>query len=619
MSEITFSLGTTKPQQEHWPLRLAVIAEFIPRDFTTGQPSAVTFRHAIDKDNFNETMAKMGMQLKFEIENPFTNTPKHIPITVPLNVIKAFDPDHVLKAIPQLGDIAAARSILEEVRYKKVSPETARSHLQPLQLPPDLAETITISLVPGKKLPRGKQRPPQPPQEKDDSTVDKILDMVDTGESTPSDTESRDRAKGALDAFLGKGETASGKVNTKAIQNAIAEADALLNTALDRIMHHPEFKRVERLWRGLKFLVDRTNFRKNIKIEILHASRESLQEIFDAQLYQPEYDATTETPLAAAVAAFEFSHDAPDIELLRHLSEKAAGIPFMVVGTIGTEFWGIKQATQFAQLPALTTHLESPQYTKFRGLRDDESTRWLTLAFNRFLVRAPYGQDGDAGRGYTYGEATADYDDLPWGNPVWAVAAALTRSQKRVGWATEIGGRRPETILENLPVQQRALTSGELATCSLEYLLPEERVKECEKCGIMPLVCDNNTDMVYCLTTPTVRHPKHDPDPATADKYRLMASLPYQMYAGTIARFINRHYAELVTGGSEGEIEERVQQALAALNVTTGTVTESGTVTVELQPGEQTGAGPQLDIAITSPPSVLFGRVTVHLGLPIKR
>ncbi len=619
MSEITFSLGDTPAQPEHWPLRLAVVAEFIPRDFATGKPSTTAFRYTIDKDNFNETMAKMGMQLKFEIDNPFAAAPKRIPITIPLNVIKAFDPEHVWKAVPELQDVLAARTALTSLRFKKSTAEEVREQVRNLKVPPDLAEAITIALVPGRKLSREKPPPEKPqPQGQDDATVDKILDMVDTEESTPPDTESGERAKDALDEFLGKGKKRSDKLNPRAIQNAIGQADALINTTLDQIMHHSEFQRLERVWRGLKFLIDRTNFRKNITIEIIHASRENLKDVFETYLHKPEFDATTDTPLAAAVLAFEFSHDTPDIELLRKLGHQAAQVPFVVLGAIDKAFLGIERTDQFPALPSITRHLESAEHTKYRGLRDEESSRWLGLAFNRFLLRAPHGQDQDTAQQYVYHESVTDNEELPWGNPVWAIAAQMTASQERIGWATEVGGKRLGTMVDNLPVHARSLPNGEQSMQPLEHLLPEARIKEFAKCGIMPLVCDRNTDMVYLLLAPTVRPPRHDPDPATADKYWMMASLSYQMYAGTIARFINRHYMEMVTGESADEIVQRVQQALAALNVTTGRDTQSGTVNVELSSDTEAGATPQLDISVRSPQPVMFGQATVNMALPLR-
>ncbi len=39
--------------------------------------------------------------------------------------------------------------------------------------------------------------------------------------------------------------------------------------------------KLEYAWRGLKFVIDRTNFRENIKIELLNVSKENLLDDFE--------------------------------------------------------------------------------------------------------------------------------------------------------------------------------------------------------------------------------------------------------------------------------------------------------------------------------------------------
>jgi type VI secretion system protein ImpC len=47
-----------------------------------------------------------------------------------------------------------------------------------------------------------------------------------------------------------------------AVGRAIVEIDRKLTAQLDEILHHPEFLKLESAWRGLKFLVDRIDFRE---------------------------------------------------------------------------------------------------------------------------------------------------------------------------------------------------------------------------------------------------------------------------------------------------------------------------------------------------------------------
>lgn len=51
-------------------------------------------------------------------------------------------------------------------------------------------------------------------------------------------------------------------INKHRVDQMIAELDRLLGKQMDAILHHPDFQALESAWRGLKLLVDRTDFRK---------------------------------------------------------------------------------------------------------------------------------------------------------------------------------------------------------------------------------------------------------------------------------------------------------------------------------------------------------------------
>src|SRR5690606_37446296 len=54
------------------------------------------------------------------------------------------------------------------------------------------------------------------------------------------------------------------------VDRMIAEIDATLSRPVDEILHHPQFQALESAWRGLQLLVERTDLRQNIRLEILN-------------------------------------------------------------------------------------------------------------------------------------------------------------------------------------------------------------------------------------------------------------------------------------------------------------------------------------------------------------
>ncbi|WP_016676397.1 type VI secretion system contractile sheath domain-containing protein, partial [Yersinia pestis] len=74
-------------------------------------------------------------------------------------------------------------------------------------------------------------------------------------------------------------------INKLLVDRMIIELDKKLSAQMDEILHANEFREIESSWRSLKLLVDRTDFRENIKINIMHATKEELLEDFE---FSPE-------------------------------------------------------------------------------------------------------------------------------------------------------------------------------------------------------------------------------------------------------------------------------------------------------------------------------------------
>jgi type VI secretion system protein ImpC len=96
--------------------------------------------------------------------------------------------------------------------------------------------------------------------------------------------ESYDIALRGVEAFIAdllKSESTNEKINKAVVDRMIVEVDAKITGQVDAIIHHPSFQEMESAWRGLKILVDRTDFRENIKIDVLSVSKTDLLEDFE--------------------------------------------------------------------------------------------------------------------------------------------------------------------------------------------------------------------------------------------------------------------------------------------------------------------------------------------------
>lgn len=106
------------------------------------------------------------------------------------------------------------------------------------------------------------------------------------------------------------------KLDKTLLDHHIAELDFQISRQLDEVMHSDEFQKVESVWRGLKSLVDKTDFRQNVKIEILDLSKDELRQDFEdspeiiqsglyRQTYTMEYDTPGGEPIAAVILPWQ--------------------------------------------------------------------------------------------------------------------------------------------------------------------------------------------------------------------------------------------------------------------------------------------------------------------------
>ena len=112
---------------------------------------------------------------------------------------------------------------------------------------------------------------------------------------TPGD-EGYEVARKGVEAFIAQlltvGRT-DAKADKSAVDAMIAEIDRKLSRQLDAILHAEAFQRLESSWRSLKMLVDRTDFRENVRIELFNVSKDDLQADFEDAPTSPRAASTS--------------------------------------------------------------------------------------------------------------------------------------------------------------------------------------------------------------------------------------------------------------------------------------------------------------------------------------
>lgn len=222
-----------------------------------------------------------------------------------------------------------------------------------------------------------------------------------------SDATADERLTAGMQVFLEcltKAGSKVEKLDKNLIDHHIAELDYQISRQLDAVMHHEDFQAVESLWRGVKSLVDKTDFRQNVKVELLDMSKEDLRqdfedcpEIIQSGLYKhtyiDEYDTPGGEPIAALISAYEFDASAQDVTLLRNISKVSAAAHMPFIGSAGPKFFLKDSMEEVAAIKDIGNYFDRAEYIKWKSFRETDDSRYIGLVMPRVLGRLPYGPD----------------------------------------------------------------------------------------------------------------------------------------------------------------------------------------------------------------------------------
>lgn len=296
------------------------------------------------------------------------------------------------------------------------------------------------------------------------------LSGIETFQNTEalSEVSVDERVTAAVSVFLNLLKQSSQKVerlDKTLLDDHIASLDAQISRQLDAVMHHTDFQRVESTWRGVKSLIDQTDFRQNVRIELLDISKDHLVQDFEdvpeiaqsglyAHAYTQEYDTPGGEPIAAAISNYEFDRGPQDIALLRNISKVAAAAHMPFIGSVGAAFFGKQSMEEVAAIKDLGNYFDRAEYIKWKGFRDSDDARYIGLAMPRVLGRLPYGPDTTPVRAFNHIENVKgpDHDKYLWVNASFAFAANMVKSFIANGWCVQIRGPQSGGAVTDLPI-----------------------------------------------------------------------------------------------------------------------------------------------------------------------
>ncbi|WP_228728667.1 type VI secretion system contractile sheath large subunit [Klebsiella aerogenes] len=355
------------------------------------------------------------------------------------------------------------------------------------------------------------------------------------------------------------------KLDKQLIDAQIAELDFQISRQLDVILHHEEFQAVESIWRGLKSLVDKTDFRQNVRLELLDVSKADLRQDFEdspeiiqsglyKHTYNDEYDSPGGEPVAAVISAYEFDASAQDVALMRSISKVSAAAHMPFIGSAGPKFFFKDNMEQVAAIKDIGNYFDRAEYIKWQSFRQTDDSRYLGLVMPRVLGRLPYGPDTVPVRSFNYIEEVKgpDHDKYLWTNASFAFAANMVKSFINNGWCVQIRGPQAGGAVQDLPIHLYDLGTGNQVKIPSEIMIPETREFEFANLGFIPLSYYKNHDFACFFSANSTQKPAlYDTADATANS-RINARLPYIFLLSRIA-----HYMKLIQRENIGTTKDR--------------------------------------------------------------
>ncbi|HEY6989000.1 MAG TPA: type VI secretion system contractile sheath large subunit [Bryobacteraceae bacterium] len=405
-----------------------------------------------------------------------------------------------------------------------------------------------------------------------ETTAEKgLLDQIVEEGRLGRDAESRTRGKDLVKQFVAQfleGSMTLSPDSEKMISQRIAQIDHLISLQLNEVMHNAAFQKLEASWRGLKYLVNKTETSEMLKIKIFNCPKKELlrdlqrapefdQSAMFKKIYEEEFGVFGGHPFGCLVGDYEFGKGPEDMELLEKVSQVAAAAHAPFITGASSEMLNLDSYTDLNAPRDLAKVFDTTEYAKWKSFRASEDSRYMALALPHILMRDPYGKATRAVDEFDYEEAVdgTDHKKYLWGNAAWALASRITDSFAQYNWCATIRGVEGGGKVEGLTVHNFTTDDGDIAMkCPTEVQIPDRREKELADLGFVPLVHCKNTDYAAFFSVQTCQKAKMYDTPAANANARLSSNLSYIL---AVSRFA--HYLKAMMRDKIGSYMTRIE------------------------------------------------------------
>jgi Uncharacterized protein conserved in bacteria len=471
------------------PFRMLVLGDWsgdgAKKDFVDRRPVE------IDRDNFDEAMRKMAASVNLDLgDGQETN--------LRFEELDDFHPDRIFERVPVFSELRDLRKRLKNPDEFNAAAREVRSWAG--------------SDAPQKEAAPAFAAEPVPIGDTDD-LLGQILSQPTGGAAI-----ARSRGSDEINSLLREIVTPHVlRVDENEQSQMIAAVDEATSAVMRKILHDHKFQALEAAWRGLYFLIRRTDTATDLKIYTLNVSKDELIDslksagnIAETPLYKVLVRDTVETPggepWAAVMGNYAFLPDKDDVAALIRIARlaEAAGAPF--ISHMRPEVLGVHTLDGNADPKAWDLSANTDAGKLWSTLRSLGESRYLGLTIPRFLARLPYGADTDPLERFSFEEFTdePEHDKYLWANSAFACALLLAQSYSEYGW--EMGPTFVQD-LDGMPLHIYKQDGESVFQPCAEVQLTQVACEQIMEHGLMPLVSYKNTDRVKLARFQSITDP----------------------------------------------------------------------------------------------------------------
>ena len=352
------------------------------------------------------------------------------------------------------------------------------------------------------------------------------------------------------------------EVDHELIDLVINDIDYKLDKQVKEIYTNHEFIQLESTWRALDFVVNRTDFKKNIIIDILNCSKDKLygdfknaikrSSIHDSGLYKQvyfnEFDTPGGIPFSSIIINHKVTRSNEDLKLIEYTSNVAAHSHCPTFFPVGIEFFShskeeLFKKNEFTFLSDKNSPYFKPNWMK---LREKKETKYIGLTFNDFVLREPYRKEESE---YITGVALPavqffncknnKISDRLSGSSAMAMLANITKSAADDGWLANVTGQTDGSI-DGLPKVSFS-DRGPMTDLSTEYSFSETLATSLSNEGIISFIPIKHSDKIYVPLANSINIPEDPKNPSSL----LSIEVPNILFVSRVTHYLKAILREL--------------------------------------------------------------------------